>query len=90
MKALRMTGVVLIAIIIFGAGIGSGIFIDRASNHLTNSSQIDQADLNLINQAWNLIHQKYVDQSVVKPQNLTYGAISGMVNSLGDTDTVFL
>jgi carboxyl-terminal processing protease len=85
MKALRMTGVVLIAIIIFGAGIGSGIFIDRASSNLTTSSQIGQADLNLINQAWNLIHQKYVDQSVVKPQNLTYGAISGMVNSLGDT-----
>ena len=54
MKAVRITGVVLIAIIIFGAGIGSGIFIDRASNQLK-----------LINQAWNLIHQKYVDQSVV-------------------------
>ena len=27
----------------------------------------------------------YVDQTVVKPQTLTYGAIQGMVDALGDT-----
>lgn len=45
----------------------------------------------LINQAWNDINQHYVDRSVVTSQTLTYGAISGMVNALGDTGhSVFL
>ncbi len=45
----------------------------------------------LINQAWNDINQHYVDRSVVTSQNLTYGAISGMVDALGDTGhSVFL
>ncbi len=39
----------------------------------------------LMAEAWNAIDQHYVDRSVVKPQTLTYGAISGMVDSLGDT-----
>jgi carboxyl-terminal processing protease len=91
MKGLRIAGAGLFAVIIFGAGIGGGIFIDRLNSNVITSSQIDKADLQLINQAWDLIHQKYVDQSAVTPQNLTYGAISGMVISLGDTDhSVFL
>ena len=91
MKVLRITGLILIAIIIFGAGIGYGIYIDRQNSNAITSSQIDKADLQLINQAWDIIHQKYVDQSVVTPQNLTYGAIGGMVDSLGDTGhSVFL
>ena len=45
----------------------------------------------LINQAWNDINQHYVDRSVVTSQKLTYGAIRGMVNALGDTGhSVFL
>ena len=54
MKALRITGLVLIAIVIFGAGIGSGIFIDRLNSNVITSSQIDKADLQLMNQAWDL------------------------------------
>ncbi len=42
-------------------------------------------DLNLINQAWKDIQNNYVDQSAVVPQDLTYAAISAMVNALGDT-----
>jgi hypothetical protein len=38
MKTLRITGLVLIAIIIFGAGIGSGIVIDRQNNNAITSS----------------------------------------------------
>jgi len=38
-----------------------------------------------MNEAWGLIKSNYVDQSAVKPTNLTYGAIGGMVDALGDT-----
>jgi carboxyl-terminal processing protease len=42
-------------------------------------------DFALMAQAWNAIHDHYVDRASIKPVPLTYGAISGMVAALGDT-----
>ena len=39
----------------------------------------------LMVEAWNTIQERYVDRKAVNPQLMTYGAISGMVDSLGDT-----
>jgi carboxyl-terminal processing protease len=36
-------------------------------------------------EAWNTIRKVYVDRGSVKPKLMTYGAISGMVDALGDT-----
>ncbi len=48
-------------------------------------------DFQLLAEAWNAIDQQYVDRSSVQPQTMTYGAISGMVDALGDTGhSVFL
>jgi carboxyl-terminal processing protease len=44
-----------------------------------------EPDFRLMAQAWNTIQRFYVDRVAVKPQLMTYGAISGMVDSLGDT-----
>jgi carboxyl-terminal processing protease len=50
-----------------------------------------KADFALMAQAWNVIHDHYVDRASIKPTPLTYGAISGMVAALGDTGhSVFL
>jgi carboxyl-terminal processing protease len=50
-----------------------------------------KADFALMAQAWNAIHDHYVDRASIKPIPLTYGAISGMVAALGDTGhSVFL
>jgi carboxyl-terminal processing protease len=63
---------------------------NRNKNTVT-VSQANKSDIELFNQALTTIQTKYVDQSAVNTQNLTYAAISGMVDSLGDTDhTVFL
>ncbi len=42
-------------------------------------------DLQLVTKAYNDIQRHYVDRSAVQPRELTYGAISGMVDALGDT-----
>lgn len=42
-------------------------------------------DFGLVAEAWNTIHKVYVDRSAVKNRAMTYGAISGMVDALGDT-----
>lgn len=36
-------------------------------------------------QAWNTIQNQYVNRSTLQSEELTYGAISGMVDALGDT-----
>ncbi len=42
-------------------------------------------DFSLIAEAWNAINSYYVDRPSIQPRTMTYGAISGMVDSLGDT-----
>lgn len=50
-----------------------------------------KANFALMAEAWNAIHDHYVDRASIKPIPLTYGAISGMVAALGDTGhSVFL
>ncbi|HYA87110.1 MAG TPA: S41 family peptidase [Nitrospirota bacterium] len=43
------------------------------------------SDFKLMAEAWNAIDEYYVDRASVKPRSMAYGAIAGMVNSLGDT-----
>lgn len=47
-------------------------------------------DFNLFWGVWDKIISNYYDKKVVDPQKMLYGAISGMVNSLGDPYTMFL
>jgi carboxyl-terminal processing protease len=57
----------------------------------TSTPEAGSLNLDLINQAWKIIQDHYVDRPAVKPLDLTYAAISGMVNALGDTGhTAFL
>ncbi len=42
-------------------------------------------DQGLIAQAYTTIQRNYVDRSALNPKELTYGAINGMVDALGDT-----
>lgn len=48
-------------------------------------SSATEIDLDLVTEAWELIDEHYVDRQAVEWERLTYGAISGMVASLGDT-----
>jgi carboxyl-terminal processing protease len=70
-------------ILALGLGLTGGIVIDR---QVLNTSVAPTAGPNfqLIQEAWRTIQQQYVDRSALQPQALTYGAISGMVDALGD------
>lgn len=49
------------------------------------SSTSSQLNFHLLAQAYNTIQHEYVDRSDAQPKELTYGALSGMVDALGDT-----
>lgn len=47
-------------------------------------------DFSLFWDVWDRLTRYYLDKKNLNPQKMLYGAISGMVNSLGDPYTVFL
>jgi carboxyl-terminal processing protease len=81
--------ILVLALLVLAVGVGGGILLDRqvlfAFVAPANIPTGADSDFQLMGEAWNTIQQNYVDQPAVKPQLMTYGAISGMVDSLGDT-----
>jgi carboxyl-terminal processing protease len=81
----------LIGVFVIGIGLGlvGGVILDRqvltAFVPLENIPANATSDFKLMAEAWNTIKRFYVDRPAVKPLPLTFGAISGMVDALGDT-----
>lgn len=65
----------------------AGFTVERSLNTKDPPSISSLVALNdsLIREAWNVIDQNYVDRPAVQSETLTYGAIQGMVDALGDT-----
>ena len=88
-RLLRILGILSIVLLILMFGLGGGILLDRtvlsAIVPLSTIPLDAMSDFRLMGEAWNTIQQDYVDQSALDPQQLTYGAIGGMVDALGDT-----
>jgi carboxyl-terminal processing protease len=94
LRRLWLITVVVIALLL---GMAGGMVIDRrgafALGPQPGATASSTASLNtgLINEAFDLIQRRYVDRSAIQSDKLTDGAISGMVDALGDTGhTVFL
>ncbi|HZQ10892.1 MAG TPA: S41 family peptidase [Anaerolineae bacterium] len=83
----RYIGFVFLFITIFVFGLTGGVMLDRFVTvaHAQSVSADSPLNTELILQAWRLIDANYVDRTAVDKDRLTYGAITGMVDSLGDT-----
>jgi carboxyl-terminal processing protease len=82
---LLVLGVVILALFL---GLANGIVLDRvvlAHAASSGAPAVTGPDFKLIQQAWDTIQKNYVDRAALQSQELTYGAISGMVDALGDT-----
>jgi carboxyl-terminal processing protease len=72
----------------FGAGVGIGRTIpDQApgGTAIAASPSASDGELALIREAWDTIHQNYVDAKDLNDQALAYGAINGLADAVGDT-----
>ena len=83
---------------VLGTGFTGGIFFERSNDAdfdpvkiLVNKDlgQPDYVDFSLFWDTWNSLHNKYVDEDKLDTKKLLYGAIQGMVDSIGDPYTVF-
>ncbi len=90
---------VLIGLIFFTLGFSVGrrnfqIIKNGAITKITVTDQYPQknynVDFSLFWQVIDTLPQKYLDKSAIDGNKILYGAISGMVRSLGDPYTVFL
>jgi carboxyl-terminal processing protease len=50
---------------------------------------IDQIDFSLLKKAWDQVSANYVDQDKIDKTKMTYGAVAGMVEAIGDPYTEF-
>jgi carboxyl-terminal processing protease len=88
-RLLRILGILSIVLVILMLGLVGGVLLDRAVlSVIAPPSGIPAdatAEFQLMGEAWGVVHRVYVDQAALEPQVLTYGAIDGMVDALGDT-----
>lgn len=57
------------------------------SNIFDSNSEIDT---DLFGEVWDLLHGEYFDKAKINDKDLFYGAVSGMVDALGDPHSLFL
>lgn len=81
----RVAGVLLLLV-----GFGSGVGADKLgwvgqSGANASSSLVDTPAFKTFEQAWNVVHDNYIDINHVDDQTLIYGAATGMVAALNDT-----
>jgi carboxyl-terminal processing protease len=76
----------------FGAGVAADRIVwDGGVPAGASSSLVDQPAFETFQDVWDLIHNNYVDTDGIDDDALLYGAASGMLDTLGDTNhTVFL
>jgi carboxyl-terminal processing protease len=88
-RRLRTLAWTILFLLILGLGMVGGVVLDRRvwiAFVPPSNVPADAADsFRLMAEAWNIIQEVYVDRPALQAQRLTYGAISGMVDALGDT-----
>ena len=96
----KKIGMLLVALFIIAGSFGAGFYFGLntpAENKILNVLHKDQpiqlreqVDFSLFWTVWQKLQNSYYDKKVIDPQKLLNGAITGMVQSLGDPYTVFL
>ncbi|HVB64843.1 MAG TPA: S41 family peptidase [Nitrolancea sp.] len=77
----------ILVLALASASFTAGFVVGHSNTNSTASAEQPTAtvpNFDVFWQAWNLVQKNYVDQKAVNNTALTYGAISGMVNALGD------
>lgn len=93
------SAILIIALVIFSAGIGYRLGERKTSVSFTPDKRIVvnqnapasvNVDFSLFWDVWQRINRSYIDRATIDPQKMVWGAISGMVSSLGDPYTTYL
>ena len=79
-----MTALLLISV--FGAGVGTDrVLWDGGDDADAASSLTSVKEFQVLQDAWNALHDNYVEVNTVSDKELLYGASRGMLEAVGDT-----
>src|SRR5688572_21787021 len=91
---MKVGAIIVALIIVIFTSLGAGILIGSTGFGIFAGSPArdgEPEEFGVFWQAWETIHENFVDQDALDAKQLTYGAIRGMVQSLGDEGhTAFL
>lgn len=82
------TAILVVFVFVLGIFVGRSVNGTSVSNFLSSAG--NNVDMSLFWQVWNITTANYVDDDKVNEESMIYGAIEGMVDSIGDEATVFL
>lgn len=93
----KILGFIILVVFIFALGwhVGAGQSRQGQATYATEKQMgqgigSDKVDMQLFWDVWGLLAGRYVDPNALDYKNMIYGAIRGMVFSLGDPYTTFL
>ena len=96
---LKNIGLTLVMLAILGAVFGTGLYVGVQMpaeskiagliNKQPTAPIADDVSFAPFWQAWSIIEQKYVDREKLNHQTMMYGAVSGLLDSIGDPYTMF-
>jgi carboxyl-terminal processing protease len=93
-KKLSIALAILLPFVAYFWGFQNGAAEFSARNQLppelADSKAQTQLDLTHFWQLWSVVEGKYVDKEALDPQQMLYGAMKGIVHSLGDPHSEFL
>lgn len=85
-KVVRLAALCLVILLAFSAGTMVG-----SASAVAQSAQEAPEDFAVFWQAWEIVQAHFIDREVLDSKELTYGAVEGMLNALGDEGhTTFL
>jgi len=83
---LKIVGSLFGLVLLTSTAFGAGLFIGGANLSPCITRTAEQPEqFNVFWEAWNLVQRNFVDRTALDTTQLTYGAIRGMVDALGDT-----
>lgn len=100
-RPIKITLVVLVLVVLVAGALGAGIAIG-SSGWLVQvggalplpaavSADGEPAEFDTFWQAWDIVHDRFIDRDALDGTDLEYGAIRGMIEALGDEGhTVFM
>ncbi len=77
--------IIVATLAIFVIGLSLGVMVEQTLSPFEPKVAKSEVDVpESVNQAWSVINQYYVDEKAIDDQEMTAGAIKGMLNTLGD------
>ncbi len=101
MQVKTILKIVLVLVVVSGVGfftyrvgvlVGEENILRTPPSHLLNQTPDDElakVDFSIFWEAWRKLEKKFLEQDKIDYQQMVYGAIEGMVNTLDDPYTVF-